>query len=286
VNTARNTASTTTTAAPAAASTRLPSALRIGIARGAIETKAFFRQRESLVFIFLFPLMMLVIFSSIFTGNVDHTDVPFKQVFAAGIIASAVMGTSFQSLAIQVSVERDYGALKRLYGTPMPRTAYFIGKMIQVLVVGVVQTAIMLTVASGIAGLKLPSSASAWLTFGWVFVLGIFSCALLGLATSTIARSGDSAAAVVTPPFILLQFISGVFFPFSGLPSWMQHVAAVFPLKWLTQGMRSVFLPAGYQQQEMAHSWEHGRTALILGAWAIGGLFLCLRVFRWQKGKV
>jgi ABC-2 type transport system permease protein len=82
---------------------------------------------------------------------------------------------------------------------------------------------------------------------------------------------------------IVLQFFSGVFFVFSELPSWMQEVAAVFPLKWLVQGMRSVFLPDAAAAVEPAGSWEHGTTALVLAAWVIIGLVVCARAFRWRR---
>ena len=63
----------------------------------------------------------------------------------------------------------------------------------------------------------------------------------------------------------------------------MQHVAAVFPLKWIAQGMRSVFYPDALAAQEMAGSWEPGRTAVVLLVWAVVGLGLCLTTFRWFK---
>jgi ABC-2 type transport system permease protein len=62
----------------------------------------------------------------------------------------------------------------------------------------------------------------------------------------------------------------------------MQQVAAIFPLKWLTQGMRSVFLPDSFATQEVAQSWESGRTAIILLIWLIAGLFLAVKTFRWE----
>ena len=74
-------------------------------------------------------------------------------------------------------------------------------------------------------------------------VLGVTACTLCGIAFSSLARTGRSAPAVVTPVALVLQFISGVFFVFTELPDWMQQVAALFPLKWMCQGLRSVFLP-------------------------------------------
>ena len=88
---------------------------------------------------------------------------------------------------------------------------------------------------------------------------------------------------MVSPLVIILQFISGVFFVFSQLPGWMQKFAAIFPLKWLTQGMRSVFLPKSFASQEVAHSWEIGRTAVVLGIWLVVGTLLAIRSFKWSK---
>jgi len=74
-----------------------------------------------------------------------------------------------------------------------------------------------------------------------------------------------------------------VFFAFPELPPWMQQVAALLPLKWLTQGMRSVFLPDEAAAAEVAGSWEHGRIALVLVAWVIIGVVVCVRTFRWRR---
>ncbi len=83
---------------------------------------------------------------------------------------------------------------------------------------------------------------------------------------------------------IVLQFFSGAFFAFPELPGWMQQLAALFPLKWLTQGMRSAFLPEEAGAFEVAGGWEHGRTAVVLAAWVIIGVVVCVRTFRWRRG--
>ena len=82
---------------------------------------------------------------------------------------------------------------------------------------------------------------------------------------------------------IILQFFSGVFFVFTSLPSWMQQFAALFPLKWLTQGMRSVFLPADFATQEVAGNWEIGKTALVLMVWLVAGLAISIKTFKWSR---
>ena len=163
----------------------------------------------------------------------------------------------------------------------MPRSAYFVGKVLMVLAIGVVETAVLLLVAVAFYDVDLPRTAGRWFTLGWVCLLGITACTLCGIAFSSLARSGRGAPAVVTPVALVLQFISGVFFVYTDLPRWMQQFAAVFPLKWMCQGMRAVFLPDSFAAREPAHSWELGRVALVLAAWCVGGLVLCLLTFRW-----
>ena len=256
----------------------------LGSRQGATELKQFLRSREQVVFTMAFPIMLIIIFGSIFSGNLGG-GVTFTQSFVTGMIASALMTTGFQALAIQISIERDRGVLKRLRGTPMPKSVYFIGKVTMVLAIAVIETAILLAVAVPFFDVPLPATAAKWVTFGWVGLLGITACTLCGIAFSSVARTGRSAPAVVTPIALVLQFISGVFFVFTELPTWMQRVAALFPLKWMCQGMRSVFLPDTFASQEPTGSWELGRVALVLGLWCIGALILCLTTFRWTTTR-
>jgi len=164
----------------------------------------------------------------------------------------------------------------------MPKSAYFVGKVVQVLAVTVAIVVILLVVGTVFYDVPLPSGGD-WLTFVWVAALGSAACTLLGIAVSSLAKNGRSASATVTPIALVLQFISGVFFLFSQVPTWLQTVAAFFPLKWMAQGLRSVFLPDALAAQEPAGSWELGRVALVLAVWCVAGLLLCVLTFRWQE---
>jgi ABC-2 type transport system permease protein len=261
---------------------KIPSALNLGLRRGALEIKQFTRQRESVVFTILFPLILLAIFGSVFKDTIAP-GVTFSQYFVAGMVASGLVNSGFQQLAITIPMERDYGSLKRLRGTPMPVASYFIGKSILVFVSMILQVILLLAGGYFFFGLNMPTEASKWFTFSWLIILGTASSTILGIAFSVVPKSGRGASAVVSPVVIILQFFSGVFFIFTQLPSWMQQVAAIFPLKWLTQGMRSVFLPDSFAANEVAKSWETGRTFTILVIWLIVGFFISLRTFKWSR---
>ena len=261
---------------------RLPSAARLAVNRAGIELRQYFRQRDAVVFTFSYPVLMMLIFGSIFKGDVPNTNVPFTQYFTAGIAATGTMSVGFQGVAIGIASDRTDKTIKRLRGLPMPRISYFLGKMLSALTSGLVQLAILLAVSTLFFHLHLPTTAGRWLTLIWVFVLGLATCATLGITLGGMAKDGRSAAAVVLPPFLILQFISGVFFTYGQLGPLLRGIGAVFPLKWMCQGIRSVFLPDTFQIQEPAGSWEHGKIALVLLAWTIGGLAVSLRTFRWH----
>jgi ABC-2 type transport system permease protein len=265
------------------AEAQLPSLLAASRIRAKVEFLSFVREREAVVFTFAFPILLLVIFGSVFGQEELPGGVTFAQYFVAGMIAAGLFGTSFQNLAISIPIERDSGALKRLEGTPMPKAAYFTGKVLIVAFVAAVQNILLLAIGVLFYDLTLPTDVNRWVTYAWVGLLGITACTLLGIAATGLVKNGRSAPAIISPIAIVLQFISGVFFVFASLPSWMQEVAAVFPLKWMTQGMRSVFLPDSYASQEPAGSWEHGRIAFVLAAWCVAGLVIAVRRFRWRS---
>jgi ABC-2 type transport system permease protein len=274
----------------AAIATR-PSFLSLAWSRGRTEIQIFFRERDSLIFVFLFPTMFLLLFSALM-GNMNVAEgadgvaaVNFKQYFLPGMVASGIIYTAFQNIATSIPVERDQGVLKRLRGTPLPPAAYFAGKVIQVFAVSLVQLALLLAVARVALGIPLPTEASAWLTFVWVFLLGTATCTALGMAFSAVPRNGKSAAAVVVPVVLVLQFLSGIYFPFSQVPAWVQTFSGLFPLRWMAQAMRSVFLPPTMVAQEPGQTWALGTGALVMGAWLIVGLALAFRFFRWQARK-
>ncbi|MEY3454418.1 MAG: hypothetical protein RLZZ147_543 [Actinomycetota bacterium] len=256
--------------------------LRIGLLRGSLELKQFLRQRESVVFTLLFPVILLFIFGSVFQDTIAP-GVTFSQYFVAGMIASGLVNTGFQQLAITIPMERDSGTLKRLRGTPMSVSSYFIGKALLVTILMILQTALLLFFGSVMFDLNLPTEASLWWNFTWLVILGSACSTVLGIAFSVVPKSGRGASAVVSPIVIILQFFSGVFFVFTSLPIWMQQFAAIFPLKWLTQGMRSVFLPEDFATQEVAGSWEIGKSALVLILWLIVGLVISIKTFKWSR---
>lgn len=263
-------------------------AIRIGVGMIGYEARAFFRQGDTVFFTFLFPLLFLTIFSVAFSSGdfgraADGTKVTAAWYYLPGMLAAGVLLTGVQNLGIGVAQERSDGTLKRLGGTPMPVAGYLIGKVGAALLTGILQAAMLILVANVVFGVPLPAHLEQWWRFAWVFLLGVPTCALLGIALSRLPRSGKSATAVIIPISLVLQFISGVYLQYSLLPEWLRDVASAFPLRWLAQGMRSAFLPDSYGAAEPDGGWNLIWVFGALAIWAVLGSVLTAVTFRWIR---
>lgn len=264
--------------------------VRLGLSRIFYETTVYFRQGDTVFFTFLFPVVMLSIFSVAFSaqGNMGAQadgsgGIAVAAYYLPGMVAAGVLLSGLQNLAVDIAGEKSDGTLKRLSGTPLPKLSYFIGKFGQVFVTGILQAVLLLAIARIAFNVSLPSDIGSWMTMAWVFVFGIATSAVLGIALSGLPRSGKSATAVIIPIVLILQFISGVYLQFSMLPEWLQNVASLFPLKWMAQGMRAVFLPDDFAALEQGGTWNLGGVAIALGIWLVVGLIMARVTFRWIR---
>jgi ABC-2 type transport system permease protein len=260
---------------------------RIATARIRYEVRSYFRAPDAVFFTFLFPVVMLALFSVAFASadaiQAGPASVDYATYYLPGLVATGILLSGTQALGVDIAGERSDGTLKRLGGTPLPVMSYFLGKIGMVLVTTLVQTAILLAVASLLFGVTLPTDPSRWGTFAGVFLLGIATSSVLGIAISALPREGRRATATIVPIVLVLQFISGVYLPFMQLPTWLQDVASVFPLRWMASGMRSVFLPGAFEAGEPGGSWNLGLGALVLAGWLVLGLVACRLTFRWNR---
>ncbi len=256
--------------------------------RATYELRSYSRSKDQMIFTFFFPLLMLAVFASalgderIGTAADGTGGTTMAAYYLAAMAASGVFLSGVQNLSIDIAIERTNGSLKQLSGTPLSPVAYFLGKFAQVLATSVLQQGALIALGALVFHVELSSDPAIWLRYTWIFLLSLVACSILGIALSTLPRSTRSATGVVIPIVLLLQFISGVYLQFSLLPDWMQQLSSAFPLRWLAQGMRSVFLPDTFAAAEAGEAWQLGLIALMLVSWALLGAVLCRLLFRWH----
>lgn len=272
----------------------LPTPISLAPSRIGYEVRGYFRRGDAVFFTFLFPVMMLGIFSLIFsddispaalTGNpADGTEmISMASYYLPSMLAAGLLLSGIQNLAVDITQEKYNGKLKRLGGTPMSPITYFAGKIGQVFITGTGQAALLIVVAALVFGVDLPTDPDRWLLFAGLFVIGLATMALLGIALSSVPRSGNSASPVVLPIVLLLQFISGVYIPAFSLPDTMITVANYLPLAPLARGMRAVFLPEEFAAIETNGAWDIGPALATVAAWLVIGLVLSRLTFRWNR---
>jgi ABC-2 type transport system permease protein len=277
---------TSAIASPERARTALPPALRLGWSRAVIDIKQFVRIPEQVFFTFALPVMFLVLFSSVFSGDIvddPGRELPFIQYFLPGIIALGVASSTFANLAMSISVEQHEGLLKRLAGTPLPKRAFFIGRVTSSVLITATQTALLLAIGFLLFDVQAPDGPGRWLMFAYTLLVAAALGSALGIAMTRLVPNAKAAAPIVQAPFLILQFISGVFFQWESLPGWLQAVATVFPLRWMAQGFRWAFLPDWFGETEYGSSWGWEMPALMLAGWLVISFVLALVFFRWDR---
>ena len=264
--------------------------VRLGYAYTLLNLKTVYREPAAVFFMLLFPVLFLVIFSSLLTFEISVPEgaegqvpaIKFSQYFVAGIMGVAIFGTSFNLLGNSLAIQQYDGTLKQLAATPLPKTSFFMGLVGTALFYTLLQLVVMIALGVLAYGVELPD-AEGWLTLIWIILLGVPAGCVMGVAITAIIPSARAAPAVIQAPFIIFQFISGVFFTLSSLPTWLQWVAGMFPLRWVAQGLRSVFLPDAYKYAEPGMNWQLDIAAIVLAVWIVVGLGLAVLTFKWDR---
>ena len=243
------------------------------------EQKAFWRNPAGAVFTFAFPLLFLVIFSTLNSGQrIDERGgISFVTFFVPGIIAFGLISACYTNLAIRMTMSRDSGILKRVRGTPVPTWAYLAGQVASSVVVTFLL--LFLTVGLGVVafGVDFRTGTAARLLV--TLALGAACFCALGLAVSGLCPNADAAPAIVNFSIFPLLFVSGIFFPIDTAPRWLTSMAKLFPMQRLADGLQYAFDP------RTSGLGFNGGDLWALLAWTVAGSLLALRLFRWDSAK-
>lgn len=248
-------------------------ALRAGLRRGVIELRSTFTNGQDL-WNYFFPTVVLLVAVFFMRGaTVPGTDFSLGARTLPSALGMGLLFGGLLGLAQHLVVDREDGTLLRAKAIPNGMLGYLVGKLVLVSSVAMIGLVVQLTPGMFfLDGLRL-GEPSAWLTLAWVVPLGLVATLPLGAMIGSLIENPRNMGLVVLPVMGLIA-VSGIFYPISGLPGWLQGAAQVFPLYWLGLGMRSALLPADLAAVEIGGSWRHLEMVAVLGAWAALGLLL------------
>lgn len=253
-------------------------AARAGLVRGRIELRQSFTNSQDLMGYLLPVIVLLVVMFFMRDARVPGTEFSLGSRTLPSVLGANVAYIGLLSTAMYLVIEREDGTLLRSKAIPNGTLGYLIAKIITV--GGAAIASLLLILVPGtflLDGLEL--GVGAWLTLGWVLVLGLVATMPLGAVFGSIFSNPRNGGLLALPVMGLIA-VSGIFYPISALPAWLQTLAQVFPVYWLGLGMRSAMLPPELVAVEIGGSWRHLETAGVLGVWAIVGLAVAPMVLR------
>ncbi|MCW2569923.1 MAG: type transporter [Mycobacterium sp.] len=254
-------------------------AVRAGWTRGLIELRQSYTNGADLFGHLFWPTVLLVVVY--FTR---HTTVESGGLVLGALVLPSVLGMNIAlngllTMSQLLTVEREDGTLLRAKATPNGMLGYLVGKIVTVAGGLVIDLAIVLVPGMFIINGLEYGRPSSWLTLAWVVVLGLVATLPLGAIFGSLISSSRSLGLIMLPIMGMIA-ISGIFYPITAMPQWLQWVAQVFPIYWLGLGVRSALLPDSAAVVELGESWRHLETVAVLGAWAVLGLVVAPVVLR------
>lgn len=239
-----------------------------------------FRTPRTVVFTLAFPVVLLVMFDSIFTnGSADSVTfaggtITASAYFTASLSAYAIGLSTFTSLAIGLTAQREAGQLKRLRGTPMPPWTFVAGQVMRSAVLALI--VVLALLATGVIFFGVDLATERMVGFVVYLALGMIAFSALGIAITAFMPTVDSASAVGPFVVVMLAFVSGVFISVDQLPNWLEAVGKVFPLYHLAEGLQTSLVSGA------GSTALNGGNVTSLVLWGLAGMVIATRRFRWE----
>ncbi|GAA1198299.1 ABC transporter permease [Streptomyces hebeiensis] len=233
------------------------------------------RDKATLFFTFAFPLLFLIVFGLIFRGQeVPETGRPYISYIAPGVMSWGVANAAVFGVAFTLMQWRRDDLLRLIRMTPARLPAVLAARYVIALVVGAVQAVVFLAVAMlPLFGLRLDGR---WPLALPVLVLGITAFLAIGVVIGSYANTPEAVAAIANCLMVPMAFLSGSFLPLDMMPSWLQSVSRVLPLRYLNDAMSAALAGRGGPGDIALGCAGLAVFTVLFGA-------IALKTFRWSN---
>jgi len=200
----------------------------------------FWHDKTRMIGSITFPLLFLFVFGSGLSARMGFLGpgIDFTQFMFPGIIGMTVLMSSFMS-GVSVVWDREFGFLKEVLVAPISRASIVVGKTLGSATIALLQGGLILLFAP-LIGVSL----SAWTVLLLLPLMLLLSASMgsLGILLATRIRSMEAFQAVMQMLMFPMIFLSGVFFPTEGLPTWMSILVKINPATYGVAPIRQVML--------------------------------------------
>ncbi|MBK5233624.1 MAG: ABC transporter permease [Thermoleophilia bacterium] len=251
------------------------SSIRLVLHEFRFTQKVFWRNPASVFFTALLPVIFLLIFATIFGNDKIKTldNLPTTTYYVPAIVTLAVVSATMVSLAINLTIAREAGLLKRGRGTPLPPWVFIAGRVGNAIVISVLMVVVITIIGRVLYDAPIPwERLPALIT---TLLVGASSFCCLGIAMTAIIPSREAAPAITNLITLPLYFLSGIFIPESEIPDGVLSFANHFPIRDFFEAFFSAYNP-----NTVGSGFEWGNLAVV-AIWGLAGLLLSIRYFRW-----
>jgi ABC-2 type transport system permease protein len=255
-------------------------AMRIGVDRGWIEFLKELRNPGDLGFYLVTSSGALTYLYLNRHEQMPGTNLLLPSVMLPSLLGALVAFGGVIGVAYSLAAEREDGTLLRAKAIPHGMIGYLTAHVVRTSLGAVPALSLVLLPGLFLFDGLVRGGPAGLLTLGWVLVLGLVAALPIGMIIGSLVTFPRQVGSWGILPIGGLAAISGIFYPFSLLPGWVQDVGQVFPMYWLGLGMRSAFLPEEAAAAEIGGSWRSLETAGVLSAWAVAGLLIAPVVLR------
>jgi len=236
-----------------------------------LETKLFLRGRQNVFLTLAFPVIMILIFGAVFSGE-NWSGIPAINYLLPGIIVMALMMASMNNNAIKIVNEREKGVYRRLSLTPLKRQTLLIGDIFVRYLVVLASTALL--IAIGVNLFKAHVGGNYFL-FWFVLTIGALTFVTLGFVLTTLVKNTNSMMTLGMAVLFPFMFLGGCFWPLDQMPTFLRPLCEALPALHLNNALRMIVMQgAGFNEV-----WHE--LPVMLGWLAVCSI-LAVKLFKWE----
>ena len=260
-------------------------AAKLGVLRGWIEFKQMLKSPQEFGFNIIMTIVFLIVLFFQRDNTIEGTDMALAMFALPSILGMLVVFGGFMGAATTLTFEREDGILLRAKATPNGMVSYLISRIISVTTYSLVSVFMLLIPGLFLIQGLADTTWSGWFMLVFIFIIGILATLPWGAVVGSLVKSTGSSFNLTMLPIGALTAISGIFYPITSLPEWLQVIAQIFPVYWLGLGMRAALLPETAVLAEIGESWRYLEMFGVLGIWTIAGFLIVPRILRRMARK-
>jgi ABC-type multidrug transport system permease subunit len=235
-----------------------------------IDVKLALRDKQTLFFTYLFPLIFFFFLSTMLHAERGGGTI---ALIVTDVLVIGILGNGFFGAGIRAVQEREAGILRRYKVTPITPVPLLVASLTTGLLLYIPAVFLTFGLARMLYGMAVPEHPLSLFLF---LAIGAVAFRAVGLIVAAVANSMAESTLLVQLLYMPMLFLSGAMFPMSMMPRGVQTASQFLPATYLVSGIQSIFT----QQDTLAANWKPAGGLLITLALSV---LVASRLFRWEK---